>query len=204
MWPLFQVGALALDGLQHLCTAVSRRATLRGRISLQGRVILLSAPAPLNSCCWKFGQKFKLRVTESVSNPCNGTRNHWTIGFGRQPIFLNQWEYRITCHVPTLLWVDCKADYSTTLVDALPLLSRSAAQAFNFTRIPVEHQLLAVNGMTLIDACFLSWARSQVRCYCVRSFIGGCGLHVGGWQVAALVAQLVVSAAWSVAVSSRE
>ncbi|PNW78760.1 hypothetical protein CHLRE_09g389208v5 [Chlamydomonas reinhardtii] len=34
-------------------------------------------------------------------------------------------------------------------------------QAFNFTRIPVEHQLLAVNGMTLIDACFLSWARSQ-------------------------------------------
>ncbi|GLC42064.1 hypothetical protein PLESTB_001064100 [Pleodorina starrii] len=34
-------------------------------------------------------------------------------------------------------------------------------QAFNFTRIPVEHQLLAVNGATLIDACFLSWARSQ-------------------------------------------
>ncbi|PNH07347.1 Protein sym1 [Tetrabaena socialis] len=34
-------------------------------------------------------------------------------------------------------------------------------QAFNFTRVPLQHQLLAVNGMTLVDACFLSWARSQ-------------------------------------------
>ncbi|GAX80564.1 hypothetical protein CEUSTIGMA_g8001.t1 [Chlamydomonas eustigma] len=34
-------------------------------------------------------------------------------------------------------------------------------QAFNFTRIPVEHHLLAVNCMTLLDVSFLSWARCQ-------------------------------------------
>lgn len=34
-------------------------------------------------------------------------------------------------------------------------------QSFNFTRIPIEHQLLAVNFMTLLDASFLSWARTQ-------------------------------------------
>uniref|UniRef100_A0A7S0RWM4 Peroxisomal membrane protein MPV17 n=1 Tax=Chlamydomonas leiostraca TaxID=1034604 RepID=A0A7S0RWM4_9CHLO len=36
-----------------------------------------------------------------------------------------------------------------------------AFQTFNFTKIPVNHQLLAVNCMTLVDASFLSWARSQ-------------------------------------------
>ena len=36
-------------------------------------------------------------------------------------------------------------------------------QLFNFTRIPVEHHLLAVNLMTVLDVSFLSWARSQVR-----------------------------------------
>jgi len=36
-------------------------------------------------------------------------------------------------------------------------------QAFNFTRIPVEHHLLAVNLMTVLDVSFLSWARCQVR-----------------------------------------
>ncbi|KXZ54269.1 hypothetical protein GPECTOR_5g358 [Gonium pectorale] len=50
--------------------------------------------------------------------------------------------------------------------DFLPTFTAELAvwplfQMFNFSRIPVEHQLLAVNGMTLIDACFLSWARSQ-------------------------------------------
>lgn len=34
-------------------------------------------------------------------------------------------------------------------------------QAVNFTKIPVEHQLLAVNCATLLDAMFLSWARAQ-------------------------------------------
>ncbi|KAG1653002.1 hypothetical protein FOA52_007857 [Chlamydomonas sp. UWO 241] len=36
-----------------------------------------------------------------------------------------------------------------------------AFQTFNFTRIPVKHQLLSVNLMSLLDACFLSWARNQ-------------------------------------------
>eukprot|EP00195_Chlamydomonas_chlamydogama_P009999 CAMPEP_0202906670 /NCGR_PEP_ID=MMETSP1392-20130828/39933_1 /ASSEMBLY_ACC=CAM_ASM_000868 /TAXON_ID=225041 /ORGANISM="Chlamydomonas chlamydogama, Strain SAG 11-48b" /LENGTH=189 /DNA_ID=CAMNT_0049595297 /DNA_START=112 /DNA_END=681 /DNA_ORIENTATION=- len=36
-----------------------------------------------------------------------------------------------------------------------------AFQTFNFIKIPVEHQLLAVNLMTLVDASFLSWARNQ-------------------------------------------
>ena len=36
-----------------------------------------------------------------------------------------------------------------------------AFQLCNFARIPVRHQLLAVNSMTLVDATFLSWARSQ-------------------------------------------
>lgn len=43
----------------------------------------------------------------------------------------------------------------------MPFSALHRAQAFNFTRIPVEHQLLAVNCMTLLDASFLSWARNQ-------------------------------------------
>eukprot|EP00798_Chlamydomonas_sp_ICE-L_P011152 gene11152-18773_t len=35
-------------------------------------------------------------------------------------------------------------------------------QTFNFTKVPLQHQLLAVNCMTLVDATFLAWARSQV------------------------------------------
>jgi protein Mpv17 len=35
-------------------------------------------------------------------------------------------------------------------------------QTFNFVKIPIRHQLLAVNCMTLVDATFLAWARSQV------------------------------------------
>lgn len=34
-------------------------------------------------------------------------------------------------------------------------------QTLNFTKVPVAHQLLAVNVMSLLDASFLSWARSQ-------------------------------------------
>ena len=37
-----------------------------------------------------------------------------------------------------------------------------ALQTVNFTRVPVAHQLLAVNCLTLVDASFLSWARCQV------------------------------------------
>uniref|UniRef100_A0A7S3VGX4 Peroxisomal membrane protein MPV17 n=1 Tax=Dunaliella tertiolecta TaxID=3047 RepID=A0A7S3VGX4_DUNTE len=36
-----------------------------------------------------------------------------------------------------------------------------AFQTFNFVKVPVQHQLLAVNFMTLVDASFLSWARNQ-------------------------------------------
>ena len=34
-------------------------------------------------------------------------------------------------------------------------------QLFNFTRIPLEHQLLAVNLAMIFDASFLSWTRAQ-------------------------------------------
>ncbi|KAL6764378.1 hypothetical protein V8C86DRAFT_2475061 [Haematococcus lacustris] len=36
-----------------------------------------------------------------------------------------------------------------------------AFQTVNFIRVPVAHQLLAVNVMTILDASFLSFARSQ-------------------------------------------
>lgn len=35
------------------------------------------------------------------------------------------------------------------------------AQLANFTAVPVRHQLLVVNMVTIVDAAFMSWARSQ-------------------------------------------
>jgi protein Mpv17 len=34
-------------------------------------------------------------------------------------------------------------------------------QTFNFARVPVQHQLLVVNSMTIVDAAFMSWARNH-------------------------------------------
>lgn len=34
-------------------------------------------------------------------------------------------------------------------------------QTYNFVKVPVQHQLLAVNCVSLIDATFLSWSRCQ-------------------------------------------
>ena len=34
-------------------------------------------------------------------------------------------------------------------------------QTWNFARVPVQHQLLVVNSMTIVDAAFMSWARNH-------------------------------------------
>ncbi|GIL58953.1 hypothetical protein Vafri_13955 [Volvox africanus] len=73
-------------------------------------------------------------------------------------------------------------------------------QAFNFTRIPVEHQLLAVNGATLIDACFLSWARSQedwvaTAIGAIQSWQDGRKQSPAAEMAAAAAAAVVVAAA---------
>eukprot|EP00877_Chromochloris_zofingiensis_P012735 jgi/Chrzof1/7715/Cz02g34010.t1 len=34
-------------------------------------------------------------------------------------------------------------------------------QTINFAKVPVHHQLLVVNSMTMLDAAFMSWARNQ-------------------------------------------
>lgn len=58
-------------------------------------------------------------------------------------------------------------DFETKMrVDFLPTLTAEIAfwpvfQAVNFSRVPLQHQLLAVNCMTMLDAAFMSWARSQ-------------------------------------------
>lgn len=51
---------------------------------------------------------------------------------------------------------------------ALPACPAPPHQTFNFIKVPLAHQLLAVNLMTLVDASFLSWARSQDD-WCARS-----------------------------------
>lgn len=40
-----------------------------------------------------------------------------------------------------------------------PLLLR--CQSANFALVPLKHQLLVVNSMTILDAIFMSWARNQ-------------------------------------------
>ena len=50
--------------------------------------------------------------------------------------------------------------------DFLPTFAAELAvwplfQAANFSLVPLAHQLLAVNMASLVDATFLSWARSQ-------------------------------------------
>ena len=53
-----------------------------------------------------------------------------------------------------------------TMSDFLPTFAAEMGfwplfQCFNFTRIPLEHQLLAVNLAMIFDASFLSWTRAQ-------------------------------------------
>ena len=53
-----------------------------------------------------------------------------------------------------------------TISDFLPTFAAEMGfwplfQCFNFTRIPLEHQLLAVNLAMIFDASFLSWTREQ-------------------------------------------
>lgn len=51
-------------------------------------------------------------------------------------------------------------------VDFLPSLAAEVCvwpffQALSFWKIPVKHQLLAVNMFAVFDAAFLSWARNS-------------------------------------------
>jgi protein Mpv17 len=51
-------------------------------------------------------------------------------------------------------------------VDFVPTLAAEMSfwpliQAVNFSIVPLKHQLLVVNTMTIVDACFMSWARNQ-------------------------------------------
>jgi protein Mpv17 len=44
-------------------------------------------------------------------------------------------------------------------------------QSVNFWKVPVQHQLLVVNGATVMDAAFMSWARNQeVRAFFLAVF----------------------------------
>lgn len=51
------------------------------------------------------------------------------------------------------------ADFPSLLAASLTIWP--LFQTANFRLVPVRHQLLAVNGMTLLDASFLAWARNQ-------------------------------------------
>eukprot|EP00879_Flechtneria_rotunda_P009020 GHRR01009445.1.p1 GENE.GHRR01009445.1~~GHRR01009445.1.p1 ORF type:complete len:249 (+),score=81.12 GHRR01009445.1:434-1180(+) len=51
-------------------------------------------------------------------------------------------------------------------VDFWPTLAAEASawpliQSVNFSLVPLQHQLLVINTLTVIDAAFMSWARSQ-------------------------------------------
>jgi hypothetical protein len=51
-------------------------------------------------------------------------------------------------------------------VDFLPTLAAEVTlwpviQGINFSCVPLKHQLLVVNTMTIFDACFMSWSRNQ-------------------------------------------
>lgn len=48
--------------------------------------------------------------------------------------------------------------------DALPTLAAElmvwpVIQVFNFAKVPLQYQLLVVNGVTIFDATFMSWAQ---------------------------------------------
>jgi hypothetical protein len=51
-------------------------------------------------------------------------------------------------------------------VDFVPTLAAEVTlwpviQGINFSCVPLKHQLLVVNTMTIFDACFMSWSRNQ-------------------------------------------
>ena len=52
-----------------------------------------------------------------------------------------------------------RKDFVPTL--AAEVMVWPVVQTFNFARVPVQHQLLVVNGMTIVDAAFISWARNR-------------------------------------------
>ncbi|KAI8476925.1 MAG: hypothetical protein J3K34DRAFT_381933 [Monoraphidium minutum] len=52
-----------------------------------------------------------------------------------------------------------KTDFVPTL--ALEVSVWPFVQSVNFWKVPVKHQLLVVNSMTVVDAAFMSWARNQ-------------------------------------------
>eukprot|EP00201_Polytomella_parva_P023834 CAMPEP_0175043156 /NCGR_PEP_ID=MMETSP0052_2-20121109/3005_1 /TAXON_ID=51329 ORGANISM="Polytomella parva, Strain SAG 63-3" /NCGR_SAMPLE_ID=MMETSP0052_2 /ASSEMBLY_ACC=CAM_ASM_000194 /LENGTH=202 /DNA_ID=CAMNT_0016306133 /DNA_START=92 /DNA_END=697 /DNA_ORIENTATION=+ len=59
-----------------------------------------------------------------------------------------------------------KGFYEKIEKDLVPMLVAEiffwpAFQLCNFSKVPVRHQLLAGNGMALLDASFLSWARAK-------------------------------------------
>ena len=63
----------------------------------------------------------------------------------------------------------CKRDFWSAY--AAELLFWPAFQAVNFWKIPVRHQLLAVNLACLLDATFLCWCAWNAfqACRCARS-----------------------------------
>jgi protein Mpv17 len=64
-----------------------------------------------------------------------------------------------------------KTDFVSTL--ALEVSVWPFVQSVNFWKVPVKHQLLVVNSMTVVDAAFMSWARNQEVGARVRS-AGAC------------------------------
>lgn len=51
------------------------------------------------------------------------------------------------------------ADFVPTLAAEVSIWP--VVQAVNFSVVPIKHQLLVVNCMTIFDAAFMSWARNQ-------------------------------------------
>uniref|UniRef100_A0A383WJB5 Uncharacterized protein n=1 Tax=Tetradesmus obliquus TaxID=3088 RepID=A0A383WJB5_TETOB len=73
-------------------------------------------------------------------------------------------------------------------VDFLPTLAAEVTlwpviQGINFTFVPLKHQLLVVNTMTIFDACFMSWSRNQDDWLAkVKGWIGADGAVVAEEQ----------------------
>ena len=58
----------------------------------------------------------------------------------------------------------CKRDFWSAY--AAELVFWPAFQTVNFWKIPVRHQLLAVNLACLLDATFLCWCAMESACHC--------------------------------------
>ncbi|CAK0784823.1 hypothetical protein CVIRNUC_008027 [Coccomyxa viridis] len=53
----------------------------------------------------------------------------------------------------------CAKDFWTTTV--IEMVVWPPYQVLNFARVPLRHQLVVMNGGTILDSAFLCWARSQ-------------------------------------------